>query len=104
MRADISDPRYFVWTNLNVALKAGNKVAALTFLTPTAQEVYATALSEVVKQIALFAASSVPGLSAISVNESTADYLVASDVAGTRILTGIRFMLMDDGKWKIDSM
>ena len=49
VRADITDPRYFVWTNMNAALKAGNKAAALEFLTPTAQENYSAAFDQILR-------------------------------------------------------
>ena len=40
----------------------------------------------------------------MKVKNTTADYLVARDIGGTRLLFGIKFILMDDGRWKIDSM
>ena len=104
VRADISDPRYFVWTNMNAALKAGNKAAALEFLTPTAQDNYSAAFDQILPQAMDAIASYVPCLVQISLTESTADYLVARIIGGVRVIYGLHFLLMDDGTWKLESM
>lgn len=104
VRADITDPRYFVWTNMNAALKAGNKAAALEFLTPTAQENYSAAFDQILPQAMDAIASYVPGLVQISLTESSADYLVARIIDGVRVIYGLHFLLMDDGTWKLESM
>lgn len=103
-RADISDPRYFVWTNFNAALKAGNKAEAMKLLTPTAQENYSAAIDLVISQIGSYVQAVVSPLVSININNATADYLIARDINGSRVLYELRFVLTDDGKWKIDSM
>jgi hypothetical protein len=104
VRADVTDARYFVWTNLNAALKAGNKAAAMAFLTPTAQLNYGSALDVIVSQAMPLALNSLSGFMQISLTVDTADYLVALDANGVRFLYGLRFVLMDDGQWKLESM
>jgi hypothetical protein len=104
VRTDVTDPRYFVWTNLNAALKAGNKAAALAFLTPTAQANYGSALNVMVSQATLVVLNGLSGFMQISLTVDTADYLVALDANGVRFLYGLRFVLMDDGQWKLESM
>ena len=103
VRADITDPRYFVWTNMNAALKAGNKAAALEFLTPTAQDNYAGAFDVVLPQAVSIVASYSP-IVQVSDSFDLADYLVARTVGGTRLVFALRFILMDDGKWRLDEL
>ena len=103
VRADITDPRYFVWTNMNAALKAGNKAAALEFLTPTAQENYSTAFELILPQAPSIVASYSP-LLLISDAPDRADYLVGRTINGQRVIFGIQFIRMDDGRWKLESM
>jgi hypothetical protein len=103
-RADNPGAQYFVWTNLNAALKAGNKAAAMAFLTPTAQANYGSALNVMVSQATLVVLNGLSGFMQISLTVDTADYLVALDANGVRFLYGLRFVLMDDGQWKLESM
>ena len=104
-RADITDPRYFVWKNFSAALKAGNKVLALTYLTPTAQVNYMDVLDDAITQVSSFSASAVANsFLPVSLTDRTADYLVARVISGQRLVFGLRFVLMDDGKWKLESM
>jgi Bacterial Ig domain len=103
-RYDITDPRYFVWTNMNAALKAGNKAAALEFLTPTAQVNYSAAFDEILPFMTDIAASYVSALVQLSLTDSTADYVAARTIGGNRIVYGLKFVLSDDGTWKLESM
>jgi hypothetical protein len=102
-RADITDPRYFVWTNMNAALKAGNKAAALEFLTPTAQVNYSETFDLIMPNMAAIAAS-YSSIAGMTVTSDTADYLLVRIVNGERLVFGLRFVLMDDGIWKLESM
>jgi Bacterial Ig domain len=102
-RSDITDPRYFVWTNFNAALKAGNKQIAMSYLTPTAQENYTDTLDAIIPNMAAIAASYSP-LAGIEITTETADYLVTRLINGQRVVFVLRFVLMDDGTWKLESM
>lgn len=104
VRADITDPRYFVWTNMNAALKAGNKAAALAYLTPTAQPNYSELFDDSIPQIAAIAASYLPTFVQTELTETTADYLVARTINGQRLIFALRFVRMDDGTWKLESI
>jgi hypothetical protein len=103
-RGNIVDPRYYVWTNFNAALKAGNKALSLSFLSPAAQERYGDAIELII----LSAQTSPPVFSPImqfTATPDTAQYL------GTRLLLNgkrdaftLYFVLADDGAWKIEHM
>jgi Bacterial Ig domain len=103
VRADVTDPRYFVWTNLNSALKAGNKAAAMAFLTPTAQLNYGAAIDLILPQASAIVAGYSP-LFLVSDSFDTADFLVARTANGQRLMFLLRFIRMDDGKWKLDEL
>ena len=102
-RANFDDPRYYVWTNMNAALKAGNKAAAMGFLTPTAQENYGETFDAIIPVATTIIAGYSP-IVAFSVTNTTADYFVATTTGGERLVFGLRFVLMEDGKWKLESM
>jgi hypothetical protein len=73
IRGDVTDPRYFVWTNFNAALKAQNKALALSYLTPTAQENYASAIEAIMPQLASTTATPPSNLLRINASDTTAD-------------------------------
>ena len=103
VRSDVTDPRYFVWTNMNAALKAGNKATALTYLTPTAQSNYDGIFDALMPSIAPVI-SSYSAIVPVNVTSDAADYLVARTIGGQRLVFGLRFVLTDDGRWKLDGL
>jgi len=102
-RSDISDPRYFVWTNFNAALKAGNKAEAMKLLTPTAQDIYGAAIDLIMPNASSIVAS-YSTLLAVATLPDRADYLVGRLVDGQRFIFAIRFIRWEDGTWKLESM
>jgi hypothetical protein len=102
-RYDITDPRYFVWTNMNAALKAGNKAAALEFLTPTAQVNYGDTFDVIMPNMSAIVAS-YSTIAQVSLTPDTAEYLLGRDVNGNRALFVLRFQKMENGIWKLDGL
>jgi hypothetical protein len=103
-RGDVTDPRYFVWQNFNAALKAGNKSLALTYLTPTAQENYASAIDVLIADTVNLGTGAVGSMLRIDNHPTSTEYLVARQVDTKRLIYVIRFVLMENGSWRLDAM
>jgi hypothetical protein len=104
LSGDIDPAAYTVWINLYEALKAGNKTLALSYLTPSAQAVYAPIFDVVIGQRQTYAAGFLSGVASISIDSRELEYLVARTENSTRLVFSVRFLKLDDGTWKIESM
>jgi enamine deaminase RidA (YjgF/YER057c/UK114 family) len=96
-------PFVSVWNGMNAALLAGNKAAALSFLTFGAQAKYGPVFDALLPHMAGIIASYSP-LQRVSVSENVGEYAIIRTLDGANHLFLVYFVKSAEGVWKLDAM
>jgi PKD repeat protein len=92
-----------VWTAMTSALVAGDKEAALGFLTSSAQEKYGPVFDALLASMPSIVASYSP-LQRVSLAPEIGEYAVNRTIDGRNRIFLIYFVHASDGVWRIDAM
>jgi hypothetical protein len=99
----VDAPFVSIWNGMNAALLAGNKAAALSFLTFGAQAKYGPVFDALLPHMAEIIAS-YSSLQHVSVSAEVGEYAIIRTMDGKNHLFLIYFLKDADGVWKLDAM
>lgn len=99
----VDAPFVSVWNGMNAALLAGDKAAALSFLTTGAQAKYGPVFDALLPHMPKIIASYSPPLR-MSVTADVGEYVVIRVINGKSHLFYIYFLKDENGVWQLDAM
>ena len=92
-----------LWNGTSAALAAGDKEAALTYLTPGAQQKYAPVFDALLADMPTIVAS-FSALQPVSLSPSIGAYAINRTIDGRDRIFFIYFLKDADGVWRLDAM